>query len=62
MECDDSCTGTIATQTYENTTITLLIADPIFGSTLSTSGGTTYAGLASSEGGNGQLMASQFPA
>ena len=41
----------IATQTYENMTIMLLTADPTFEPTLSTSGGTTYTGLASSEGG-----------
>ena len=50
-ECDNDCSGTIATQTYLNTVITLASADPTFGSTLGVSGGTTYTGLASSEGG-----------
>ncbi|KAH6678480.1 hypothetical protein B0J14DRAFT_505863 [Halenospora varia] len=43
-ECDDSCTGTIAAQTYKNTTITLASADASFIKTLTTSGGTTYTG------------------
>lgn len=50
-ECDDSCTGTIAEQTYSNTEITLLEADSTFGDTIATSGGATYTGLSSSNGG-----------
>lgn len=50
-ECDSSCSGTIAAQTYENTEITLLEADTTFGSTIATSAGATYSGLASSSGG-----------
>jgi Fungal cellulose binding domain len=50
-KCDSNCTGTIAAQTYKNTVITLAAADTTFGSTLSLSGGTTYTGFASSEGG-----------
>lgn len=57
-ECDDNCAGTIATQTYLNTVITLASADPTFGSTLVVSGGTTYTGLASSEGGKIWTIAS----
>lgn len=50
-ECDNSCSGTIAEQTYQNTVITLLEADTSFGDTISTSAGATYSGLSSSEGG-----------
>lgn len=50
-ECDDSCSGTIAEQTYQNTEITLLAADTSFGDTIATSGGATYSGLSSSDGG-----------
>ncbi|KAI0799385.1 hypothetical protein GGR55DRAFT_683993 [Xylaria sp. FL0064] len=48
-ECDDSCTGTIAAQTYSNTVITLAEADATFGNTITTSGGATYSGLTSSD-------------
>ncbi|KAI0428982.1 hypothetical protein F5Y09DRAFT_332140 [Xylaria sp. FL1042] len=48
-ECDDSCTGTIAAQTYSNTVITLAEADSTFGNTITTSGGATYSGLTSSD-------------
>jgi hypothetical protein len=44
-ECDNSCSGTISTQTYKNTTITLASSDTAFGNTLGVSGGTTYSGL-----------------
>ncbi|KFY45609.1 hypothetical protein V494_00863 [Pseudogymnoascus sp. VKM F-4513 (FW-928)] len=50
-ECNDGCSGTIAPQTYSNTVITLAEADTTFGDTLGVSGGTTYTGLVSSEGG-----------
>lgn len=50
-ECDDSCTPTIAKQQYLNTVITLASADPNFGKTLGVSGGTTYTGLTSEQGG-----------
>jgi hypothetical protein len=50
-ECDDNCNGTIAAQTYKNTTITLASADTVFGDTLGVSGGTTYTGLAVSTDG-----------
>lgn len=50
-ECNDGCTGTIAAQTYEDTTITLLEADPTFGDTIASAAGATYEGLSSSEGG-----------
>ncbi|KAE9377179.1 hypothetical protein N431DRAFT_402003 [Stipitochalara longipes BDJ] len=44
-ECDSNCSGTIAPQTYKNTTITLAYSDTAFGNTLGVSGGTTYTGL-----------------
>lgn len=44
-ECDNSCSGTIAAQTYKNTTITLAASDTAFGKTLGVSGGTTYTEL-----------------
>ncbi|KAF2645824.1 hypothetical protein P280DRAFT_388892 [Massarina eburnea CBS 473.64] len=44
-ECDDSCTATIAAQTYENTVITLKEADSTFADTIATSGSATYEGL-----------------
>lgn len=50
-ECDDSCSGTIAEQTYTNTVITLLEADETFGDTIVASSGATYSGLTSSESG-----------
>ncbi|KAG8738420.1 hypothetical protein FRC10_006916 [Ceratobasidium sp. 414] len=50
-ECDDGCNGTIAAQTYTNTTITLDAADPNFGSTGVASGGTTISGLTNEQGG-----------
>jgi hypothetical protein len=50
-ECDDSCNGTIAAQTYWNTTITLESADSSFGDTLVVSGGVTYEGFTSLEDG-----------
>ena len=50
-ECDDSCSGTIASQTYSNTVITLASADTTFGDTIATSGGATYSGLTSSNDG-----------
>lgn len=50
-ECDNGCSGTIAAQQYLNTTIVLEDADPDFSSTLGVSGGTTYSGLTSEEGG-----------
>lgn len=50
-ECDDDCTGTIATQYYLNTTIELESADADFSSTLGVSGGTTYSGLTNEENG-----------
>ncbi|KAI1363922.1 hypothetical protein F5Y08DRAFT_353978 [Xylaria arbuscula] len=48
-ECNDDCTGTIAAQTYSNTVITLAEADATFGNTITTSGGATYSGFASSD-------------
>lgn len=57
-ECDDSCTGTIAAQTYENTVITLLEADETFGDTIAASSGATYSGLTSSQGGKVWTIAS----
>jgi hypothetical protein len=44
-ECDNSCSGTVAPQTYKNTTITLASSDTAFGKTLGVSGGTTYSEL-----------------
>lgn len=57
-ECDSSCTPTIAKQQYIDTTITLSAADTNFGKTLSVSGGTTYTGLKSSQGGKVWTIAS----
>ena len=51
IECNDGCTSTISAQQYTNTMITLDAADPNFGSTGSTSGGTTISGLTSEQGG-----------
>jgi hypothetical protein len=50
-ECNDQCNGTVAKQTYKNTTITLASADKSFGKTLGVSGGTTYTGLSVSADG-----------
>ncbi|KAF8596693.1 hypothetical protein BDV93DRAFT_559860 [Ceratobasidium sp. AG-I] len=50
-ECNNGCSGTISAQKYTNTVITLDAADPNFGSTGSTSGGTTISGLTSEQGG-----------
>lgn len=50
-ECNDGCTGTVAAQTYKNTTITLASSDVNFGKTLGVSGGTTYSGLSVSADG-----------
>lgn len=50
-ECDSDCSGTIAAQEYLNVTITFEGTDTKFGDTLSLSGGATYKGLASKEGG-----------
>ncbi len=50
-ECDDGCNGTIAPQTYKNTTITLASADTAFRNTLGVSQGTTYTGLKNSADG-----------
>lgn len=50
-ECDDSCSGTIAAQTYTNTILTFDAPDPNFGATGVASGGATVSGLASSQGG-----------
>ncbi|PYH98618.1 hypothetical protein BO71DRAFT_315901 [Aspergillus ellipticus CBS 707.79] len=50
-ECDSDCSGTIAGQTYLNTTITLRSADTAFGDTIAVGAGGTYSGLTSSEGG-----------
>lgn len=57
-ECDDSCSGTIAAQTYTNTVITLAGADTTFGNTIATSNGATYSGLSSSDGGKVWTIAS----
>lgn len=57
-ECDSSCSGTIAKQTYTNTVITLLEADTTFGDTIATSAGATYSGLVSSESGKVWTIAS----
>lgn len=57
-ECDDSCSGTIAEQTYSNTVITLLEADTSFGDTIVASNGATYSGLVSSESGKVWTIAS----
>ena len=50
-ECNGGCTGTVSAQTYSNTVITLENADTTFGKTIASSGGATYTGLSSSEGG-----------
>ncbi|KAJ6465760.1 hypothetical protein C8R45DRAFT_1055631 [Mycena sanguinolenta] len=50
-ECDDNCSGTVAAQTYTNTVITFDAPDPNFGKTLVLSGGATYTGLTSLQGG-----------
>lgn len=54
-ECDDyngvACTGTIATQTWVNTTITLEAADPAFSDTVGASLSATYTDMESSDGG-----------
>ncbi|KAK6539642.1 hypothetical protein TWF694_009848 [Orbilia ellipsospora] len=57
-ECDDSCTGTIAAQSYLNTVITLASADTTFGNTIASAGGATYSGLTSSQGGKVWSIAS----
>lgn len=57
-ECDDSCSGTIAEQTYTNTVITLAEADSTFGDTITTSGGASYTGLTSSDDGKVWTIAS----
>ncbi|KAG8716759.1 hypothetical protein FRC08_008849 [Ceratobasidium sp. 394] len=50
-ECNNGCNGTISPQKYTNTVITLDAADPNFGKTGVTSGGTTISGLTSEQGG-----------
>lgn len=50
-ECNGGCSGTVAEQTYTDTTITLASADPNFGNTIATSQGATYSGLSSTNGG-----------
>ncbi|KAL1305769.1 hypothetical protein AAFC00_003939 [Neodothiora populina] len=50
-ECDDSCTGTISSQRYLNTTITLRSADTTFGDTLTSSGGANHTGIEMLQGG-----------
>lgn len=57
-ECNDGCTGTTSEQTYTDTVITLLEADPTFGDTISTSAGATYSGLTSSQSGKVWTIAS----
>ncbi|KAF3903225.1 hypothetical protein ABW20_dc0104044 [Dactylellina cionopaga] len=57
-ECDDSCSGTIAQQSYLNTVITLASADTTFGNTIASAGGATYSGLTSSQGGKVWSIAS----
>ena len=57
-ECNEGCSGTVAEQTYANTTITLAAADAAFGRTIATSQGATYSGLASSDGGRVWSIAS----
>ncbi|KAF8306712.1 hypothetical protein DL93DRAFT_2088538 [Clavulina sp. PMI_390] len=59
-ECDDYCSGTVASQTYTNTVITFDAADTNFGNTLVTSGGATYSGLSSSQGGKVWTIASMY--
>ncbi|PSN72088.1 hypothetical protein BS50DRAFT_569646 [Corynespora cassiicola Philippines] len=49
-ECNNGCSGTVAEQTYSDTTITLSSADANFGKTIGTSQGATYTGLSSSNG------------
>lgn len=51
-ECDNSCLGTIAPQTYKNTQITLAGSNFNFRDTLVTTGGTTYTDQASSSSGS----------
>lgn len=57
-ECDSSCSGTIAAQTYTNTVITLASSDTTFGDTIATSNGATYSGLSSSDSGKTWTIAS----
>ncbi|KAJ4391683.1 hypothetical protein N0V93_005302 [Gnomoniopsis smithogilvyi] len=57
-ECNDGCSGTISEQTYTDTVITLLEADPTFGDTIATSAGATYSALTSSESGKVWTIAS----
>ncbi|KAF7594667.1 hypothetical protein BBP40_008759 [Aspergillus hancockii] len=57
-ECNEDCTGTIATQKYLNTEITLAEADETFGNTIASASGATYSGLASSNGGKVWKIAS----
>lgn len=55
LECDDyndvACSGTIATQTYANSTITLAAADPTFSDTLGAGTGVTYTDMVTADGG-----------
>lgn len=55
IECNDyngvACTGTVAQQTYVNSTIILDAADSTFINTLGTSGGATYSKMSTADGG-----------
>ncbi|KAJ7362239.1 hypothetical protein DFH08DRAFT_799290 [Mycena albidolilacea] len=57
-ECDGGCSGSIAAQTYTNTTIMFDAADPNFVNTLVLSGGTTFTGFANQQGGKVWTIAS----
>ncbi|KAH8162629.1 hypothetical protein CIB48_g5619 [Xylaria polymorpha] len=61
-ECNSGCTGTIAAQKYSNTVITLAAADATFGKTITTSGGATYSGLASSDNKVWTIQSMNIPA
>lgn len=50
VECQ-SCTPTISTQTYVDTTIILKSADPTFPQTLGAGGGATHSAMTTSDGG-----------
>ncbi|KAL0576506.1 hypothetical protein V5O48_005481 [Marasmius crinis-equi] len=50
-ECQQNCRGTISTQTYKNTKITLSVADPNFKNTLGVGAGVQHTGLQTADGG-----------
>ncbi|KAH7103680.1 hypothetical protein BKA62DRAFT_616004 [Auriculariales sp. MPI-PUGE-AT-0066] len=57
-ECNDSCGGSVSTQTYTNTTIVLSAADSAFGSTLGVGTGVVASSLTTSDSGKTWTVAS----